>query len=58
MRNLKIDDAEDLYALNLDQEVIKFTGDHPFENLQAAGDFLTSYDQYGKYGVGRLAACK
>jgi [ribosomal protein S5]-alanine N-acetyltransferase len=55
MRNLKIDDAEDFYALNLDQEVIKLTGDHPFENLQAAKDFLTNYDQYEKYGVGRLA---
>lgn len=55
MRNLKIDDAEDFYALNLDQEVIKFTGDHPFENLQAAKDFLTNYDRYEKYGLGRLA---
>lgn len=55
MRNLKIDDAEDFYALNLDQEVVKFTGDQPFENLQAAKDFLANYDQYEKYGVGRLA---
>jgi len=55
MRNLTPDDAADFYTLNLDPEVLKFTGDQPFENVQAAKDFLTNYDQYEKYGVGRLA---
>ena len=55
MRNLTIDYAEDFYTLNLDQEVIKYTGDEPFENIQTAKNFLTNYDQYEKYGVGRLA---
>lgn len=55
MRYLTVDDAEDFYSLNLDSEVIKFTGDQPFENVQAARDFLSSYNQYEKYGVGRLA---
>lgn len=27
MRNLTIDDADDFYALNLDFEVLKYTGD-------------------------------
>ena len=55
MRKLTPNDAEDFYALNLDQEVLKYTGDKPFKNLQASIDFLTNYDQYEKYGVGRLA---
>lgn len=55
LRNLTQDDAEDFYALNLDEEVIKYTGDKPFKNVQEAKDFLASYDQYEKYGVGRLA---
>lgn len=55
MRKLTKEDAESFYALNLDEEVLKFTGDQAFENLQSAIDFLTSYDQYEKYGVGRLA---
>jgi len=55
LRRLTVEDADDFYALNLDQRVIKYTGDSPFENLQAAKDFLNSYDQYEKYGVGRLA---
>jgi ribosomal-protein-alanine N-acetyltransferase len=55
MRKLTKADAKDFYALNLDEAVLKYTGDKPFENLQASIDFLTNYDQYDKYGVGRLA---
>ena len=55
MRKLTTEDAKDFYALNLDEEVLKYTGDKPFENIQASIDFLTNYDQYEKYGVGRLA---
>ena len=55
MRKLTPGDAEDFYALNLDLEVLKYTGDQSFVNLQAAVDFLTEYDQYDNYGVGRLA---
>lgn len=55
LRNLTIEDAEDFFALNLDKEVLKYTGDQPFENIQKSKDFLKNYDQYEKYGVGRLA---
>ena len=55
MRNLTVDDAEDFYSLNLDQDVLKYTGDKPFETLEDAKTFLSDYDQYEKYGVGRLA---
>lgn len=55
LRRLTIDDAENFYALNLDKEVLKYTGDQPFENIQTSKDFLINYDQYKKYGVGRLA---
>jgi RimJ/RimL family protein N-acetyltransferase len=55
LRRLTSDYAEDFYALNLDKEVLKYTGDQPFEDIQTAKEFLTNYDQYEKYGVGRLA---
>jgi RimJ/RimL family protein N-acetyltransferase len=55
MRKLTIEDAKDFYALNLDEEVLKYTGDQPFENLQFAVNFLANYNQYEKFGVGRLA---
>ena len=46
MRKLTKEDAIDFYTLNLDEEVLKFTGDKPFKNIQTAVDFLTNYDQY------------
>jgi RimJ/RimL family protein N-acetyltransferase len=55
MRKLNVEDAVDFFNLNLDYEVIQYTGDLPFENIQASIDFLSRYDQYEKYGVGRLA---
>ncbi len=55
LRRLTVDDAEEIYALNLDHDVLKYTGDQPFCNIPASKDFLTKYDQYEKYGVGRLA---
>lgn len=55
MRRLSKEDAIDFFNLNLDKEVLKYTGDKPFKNIQSAIDFLTNYDQYEKYGVGRLA---
>lgn len=55
LRNLGVQDAQDFYALNLDTEVIKYTGDDPFDSIEKALDFLNRYDQYEKYGVGRLA---
>ena len=55
MRKLTTEDAKDFYILNLDEEVLKLTGDKPFENIKASIDFLTKYNQYEKHGVGRLA---
>lgn len=55
LRRLTTEDAKDFYTLNLDEEVLRYTGDKPFENIQASMDFLSHYDQYEKYGVGRLA---
>lgn len=55
LRNLETGDAEDFYTLNLDPEVIKYTGNIPFDSLEAATDFLANYNPYQKYGVGRMA---
>ena len=55
LRKLTTEDGKDFYTLNLDEEVVKYTGDRPFATIQNAVDFLAAYDQYEKYGVGRLA---
>lgn len=55
LRPLTIADAEDFYALNLDPEVVRYTGDMPFKSAEDAKEFLAKYDQYEKYRVGRWA---
>ncbi|RKD90480.1 GNAT family N-acetyltransferase [Mangrovibacterium diazotrophicum] len=55
LRELTSDDADDFYALNLNPEVIRYTGDQPFSNPEEARKFLLAYDQYQKHGTGRLA---
>ena len=46
-------DAQAMHDLNSDPDVIKYTGDHGFENFQHAHDLLKNYPDYSKYGMGR-----
>jgi len=55
LRKLTIADAKNFYQLNIDPEVLKYTGDKPFDSIEVAKSFLAGYDQYSRYGVGRLA---
>lgn len=55
LKKLTIENSEDMYLLNQDSEVLKYTGDSPFLDIEAAHTFLENYDQYEKYGVGRYA---
>jgi hypothetical protein len=55
LRQLTEADAADFYALNADEEVLKYTGDMPFKNIEEAREFLRNYNQYKLYGVGRMA---
>lgn len=55
LRELTIADAESFYRLNLDEEVLQYTGDVAFDSINHAKTFLEKYDQYAKFGVGRWA---
>jgi RimJ/RimL family protein N-acetyltransferase len=44
--------------MNLDPDVIKYTGDVAFKSIEEAQDFLNSYDHYNKYGFGRWAVIR
>ncbi len=55
LREFDISDAVNLYQLNLDSEVIKYTGDPPFNNIEEAERFLDNYNEYKKNGFGRWA---
>ena len=53
LREITAADAVIAYELNLDPEVIRYTGDDPFDSIEEARQFLQSYDHYEKYGFGR-----
>ncbi|MCC6412920.1 MAG: GNAT family N-acetyltransferase [Saprospiraceae bacterium] len=55
LREMTPADAENAYLLNLDPEVVQYTGDEPFESVEEARKFLEKYDHYRKYGFGRWA---
>ncbi|MBS1635557.1 MAG: GNAT family N-acetyltransferase [Bacteroidetes bacterium] len=54
LRQFHIDDAEDMFDLNNDPDVIRYTGDKAFANITEATTLLRNYDQYEKYKSGRL----
>ena len=43
LRELNVADYKKFYNLNLDNNVLKYTGDKPFKNLQGAKKFLKNY---------------
>lgn len=53
LREITEDDAELAYQLNLDEEVIRYTGDEPFGSVDETRSFLQKYDHYRTYGFGR-----
>ena len=55
LRHFILSDAKDLFQLNNDSEVLKYTGDVPFNSEQEALQFLEQYDAYSKTGIGRYA---
>ncbi len=50
-------DAQAFYTMNLDPEVIRYTGDEPFKNVAQAKEFLENYNEYKTHGYGRWAVC-
>jgi len=48
------DDAKYLFELNSDPEVTKYVGEGAFESVDAVREFVRNYNQYEKYGQGRL----
>ena len=56
LRELNPEDSEHFYNLNLNPNVIKYTGNSAFKNIQEARLFLENYDDYNRNGYGRWAA--
>lgn len=53
LREMHPDDAQNFFDLNLDPEVIQYTGDQPFGSVEEAREFLKAYHHYKRYGLGR-----
>lgn len=53
LRELTPADADFAFDLNNDPEVLRFTGDQPFESIEAARIFLENYSDYSRNGFGR-----
>ena len=57
LREFTENDAIHFFEINSDPDVIKYTGDGPFDNLEAAVNFLKNYEDYNKNNMGRWAVC-
>ncbi len=55
LKQMNIADAQDMFILNSDPEVIQYTGDVMFNSVDDALNLLKNYDQYIKYKMGRLS---
>ncbi len=55
LRELEVSDAKAMFELNSDPEVIRWTGDPPFESEAQVAEFLRNYPDYDRNGYGRWA---
>lgn len=55
LREFMIEDAENFYELNLNPNVIRYTGNLPFADVKEAKHFLQHYKDYNENGYGRWA---
>jgi RimJ/RimL family protein N-acetyltransferase len=53
LREFSAAEAEDIYLLNADPEVVRYTGDGPFTSVAEARALLEHYDNYRRDGFGR-----
>lgn len=58
LRRMAVDDAENVYLLNLDRKVVQYTDDDSFESIEVARQFLANYRHYDQYDFGRWAVIK
>lgn len=51
-------DASFIYELNLDEEMMRYTGDVAFESVESAQQFVRQYKHYDEYGYGRWSVVR
>jgi len=60
MREMNESDAQNFFELNNDPQVLRYTGDEPFESIEHSRNFLKAYPEisYLKDGLGRLTCIR
>lgn len=53
LKMFSVADAASFYELNLDPEVLRYTGDTSFSSVTEAEAFIRGYTHYERYGYGR-----
>ena len=53
LRPFSLDNAKDIYELNGDPNVLKYTGDQPFGSIEEAREFISNYNHFEKWKRGR-----
>ncbi len=53
LRESVVDDSPDLFEMNSDPEVLKYTGDAAFTSVEETEELIRNYKDYEKYGYGR-----
>lgn len=57
-RETCVEDAETMFALNSDPNVLKYTGDVPWQSAEEARVFLANYSDFKRNKMGRWAAVR
>ena len=58
LRETTAQDAAVMFALNSDPEVLRYTGDEPFESIEEVANFLSNYQDFKKNNMGRWAVVR
>ena len=53
LRPFSLENAKDIYELNGDPDVMKYTGDQPFGSIEEAREFISNYNHFEKWKRGR-----
>lgn len=57
LREFIPEDGYHFFHMNNDPEVVKYTGNEPFESMESAMGFIADYAEYKHHGFGRWAVC-
>lgn len=46
LRAISLDDAQNMFNMNADPAVVRYTGNKGYKNIEEVVEFISTYDQY------------